>query len=110
MGKMSVWKDQTGETSFPSLNSDITVDVVIIGGGITGITAAYNLFKAGKKVAVIEARKIGGGATGYSTGNLYCTIGSPGLQTVLKHFDEERLTEVVESRAAAVDFIEQRVK
>jgi glycine/D-amino acid oxidase-like deaminating enzyme/nitrite reductase/ring-hydroxylating ferredoxin subunit len=110
MGKMSVWKEQTGETSFPSLNSDITVDVVIIGGGITGITAAYNLFKAGKKVAVIEARKIGGGATGYSTGNLYCTIGSPGLQTVLKHFDEERLTEVVASRAAAVDFIEQRVK
>lgn len=59
---------------------------------------------------MLEARKIGNGATGSSTGNLYCTIGSPGLHNVRSKFDEQKLKEVVESRAAAVNFIEDRVK
>jgi hypothetical protein len=49
MGKASVWKDATEQTSFAPLTQDISVDVVIIGGGITGITAAYNLSKAAKQ-------------------------------------------------------------
>lgn len=109
MGNKSVWKESTPEASFSQLSGDINVDVAIIGGGITGITAAYILSKAGKKVAVLEARKIGDGATGYSTGNLYATIGSPGLHTIESRFNEERMREVVESRGAAVDFIDGRV-
>ncbi|GEO11914.1 FAD-dependent oxidoreductase [Segetibacter aerophilus] len=106
MSSISIWKDKAEETSFSPLRTDITVDVAIVGGGITGLTAAYILSKAGKKVAVLEARKIGEGATGSSTGNLYCTIGSPGLHNVKSKFDEQKIKEVVESRAAAVDFIE----
>jgi glycine/D-amino acid oxidase-like deaminating enzyme/nitrite reductase/ring-hydroxylating ferredoxin subunit len=106
MSSISIWKDKAEETSFAPLRNDITVDVAIVGGGITGLTAAYILSKAGKKVAVLEARKIGEGATGSSTGNLYCTIGSPGLHNVKSKFNEEKIKEVVESRAAAVDFIE----
>ena len=59
---------------------------------------------------MIEARKIGEGDTGSSTGNLYSTIGSPGLHILKSRFDEERMTEVVQSRGAAVDFIEQRIQ
>lgn len=110
MGTMSIWKDKLTQSSFPSLQSDLTVDVAIVGGGITGLTAAYILSKAGKKVAVLEALKIGEGATAYSTGNLYNMIGSPGLHTIRSRFNEEKIKEVVESRGAAVDFIEQRVK
>ena len=109
MSKISVWKDTAEQPSFPQLQQNIVVDVAIIGGGITGITAAYNLSKAGKKVAVLEAWKIGDGDTGSSTGNLYCTIGSPGLHTIKSHFDQDRMREVVDSRALAVNFIEQRV-
>jgi glycine/D-amino acid oxidase-like deaminating enzyme len=50
--------------------------VVIIGGGITGITSALFLSKAGKKVVVLEAAEIGLGTTGYSTGNLYASLDS----------------------------------
>src|SRR5437868_10381058 len=109
MSSISIWKDKAEETSFAPLRNDITVDVAIVGGGITGLTAAYILSRAGKKVAVLEARRIGEGATASSTGNLYCTIGSPGLHNVKSKFNEQKIKEVVESRAAAVDFIEQRV-
>lgn len=110
MSSYSIWKDKAEETSFSPLRQDITADVAIVGGGITGLTAAYILSRAGKKVAVLEARKIGEGSTGSSTGNLYCTIGSPGLHNVKSKFNEKKIKEVVESRAAAADFIEQRVK
>ncbi|HEX8278406.1 MAG TPA: FAD-dependent oxidoreductase, partial [Segetibacter sp.] len=110
MSSFSIWKDKAEETSFSSLNQDLTVDVAIVGGGITGLTAAYILSRAGRKVAVLEARKVGEGSTGSSTGNLYCTIGSPGLHNVKSKFDEQKIKEVVESRSAAVDFIEARIK
>lgn len=109
MSTFSIWADKGEQTSFATLRQDITADVAIVGGGITGLTAAYILSKAGKKVVVLEARKIGEGATGSSTGNLYCTIGSPGLHVLKSKFNEQKLKEVVESRAAAVDFIEARV-
>jgi glycine/D-amino acid oxidase-like deaminating enzyme/nitrite reductase/ring-hydroxylating ferredoxin subunit len=110
MSSISIWKDKAEQLDLVPLRNDITVDVAIVGGGITGITAAYILSKAGKKVAVLEARKIGEGATGSSTGNLYCTIGSPGLHNVQSKFDAQTVKDVVESRAAAVDFIEARIK
>ncbi|MCW3106542.1 MAG: dependent oxidoreductase, partial [Segetibacter sp.] len=110
MSSIPIWKDKAEETSFTPLRNDITVDVAIVGGGITGLTAAYILSRAGKKVAVLEARRIGEGATGSSTGNLYCTIGSPGLHNVKSKFNEQKIKEIVESRAAAVDFIESRIK
>ena len=110
MSTITVWKDQAIENTFSTLSKDITVDVAIIGGGITGISAAYNLSKAGLNVAVLEARQIGKGSTGSSTGNLYCTVGSPGLHNIKSKWNEQTVKDVVESRAAAVDFIEARVK
>lgn len=45
-------------------------DVVVIGGGITGLTSAYLLKQAGKKVAVVERDRIGSGDTGYTSAHL----------------------------------------
>ena len=52
------------------LNTDIDVDVCVIGGGLTGISSAYNLSKKGYSVAICEARKIGWGASGRNGGQL----------------------------------------
>ena len=52
------------------LNTDIDVDVCIIGGGLTGISSALNLIKKGYSVALCEARKIGWGASGRNGGQL----------------------------------------
>jgi ribulose 1,5-bisphosphate synthetase/thiazole synthase len=72
----SLWGGTFEPRPFRSLSGDIEVDVAIIGGGITGISTAYNLAKTGKKIAVLEAKKIGKGTTGSSTGNLYATTSS----------------------------------
>lgn len=107
MENFSVWRDEVSGPSFPSLSGELEADVVIVGGGITGITAAYLLSIAGKSVVVLEALGVGQSSTGYSTGNLYATVGGEGLHSISMKFNEARLTEVVQSRAAAVDLIEE---
>ena len=52
------------------LNTDLDVDVCVIGGGLTGISSALNLSKKGYSVALCEARKIGWGASGRNGGQL----------------------------------------
>jgi glycine/D-amino acid oxidase-like deaminating enzyme/nitrite reductase/ring-hydroxylating ferredoxin subunit len=94
-------------TKYPSLEQDIDVDVAIIGGGITGITTALQLTDAGQKVAVLEARRIGGGTSGRSTGNLYVPV-SPYYQTVASERDVATSRTVAEARRAALDFIEKQ--
>jgi gamma-glutamylputrescine oxidase len=67
----------------PALAGDITTDVVIIGGGYTGISAALELAKTGYKVIVLEAGKIGCGASGRNGGQI-CT-GFSAAQSKLAH-------------------------
>lgn len=108
MNTKSIWAGVTGHATFTPLQNDLTVDVAIVGGGITGITAAYLLSKAGKRVAVLEAWDIARGSTGFSTGNLYAPVGEH-LYKIEQSFNEETMRSVATSRSAAVDFIEQRV-
>lgn len=101
----SVWKATAEKSNYPPLEKDISTDVAIVGGGITGLTCAYLLSKSGKSVVVLEAKEIGGGTTGFSTGNLYSTVDSR-LFNIASKFDEETSQKVVKSRTAALDLIE----
>jgi ribulose 1,5-bisphosphate synthetase/thiazole synthase len=49
MKSTSIWRDTAQASNYSCLQNDAAVDVAIIGGGITGITAAYLLGKAGIK-------------------------------------------------------------
>ncbi|MCU7551984.1 FAD-dependent oxidoreductase [Chitinophagaceae bacterium LB-8] len=109
MDTTPVWKTNAQEIFFPSLANDITVDVAIVGGGITGITAAYLLSSAGKRVVVLESGKIANGSTGHSTGNLYAPVGNDGLHSLKSKWSEDVMRQVVTSRAEAVDFIEATI-
>ncbi len=84
------------------------VDVAIIGGGITGITAAHLLSRAGKRVVLVEAMSIGLGTTGYSTGNLYATVDS-NLFRVRDRWGAETAAAVARSRSETIDAIERTV-
>ena len=60
----SLWIDSTSYPRFERLTRELTVDVAIVGGGITGLTAASLLKSAGKRVAVIDARRVARGRDG----------------------------------------------
>lgn len=58
------------ETQYPTLQGTHQVDVVIIGGGFTGVASAVELAERGLKVAIVESHKIGWGATGRNGGQV----------------------------------------
>ncbi|MFC4101833.1 FAD-dependent oxidoreductase [Paenibacillus xanthanilyticus] len=66
----SYWKETSTTPAQPVLGNNLTVDVAIVGGGITGILSAYRLSKAGVKVALLEADMLLGGTTAHTTAKL----------------------------------------
>lgn len=54
----------------PHLQENLDVDVVIIGAGYTGLYTALNLAQAGKSVAIIDASRVGWGASGRNGGQI----------------------------------------
>lgn len=66
----SLWRDPEEITEYPRLEKDLQVDVCIVGGGITGITAAYLLAKEGLSIAILEADQVLGGTTGHTTAKI----------------------------------------
>ena len=52
----------------PALSGSTTTDVAIIGGGLAGLTAALELARAGRQVALLEAERVGFGASGRNGG------------------------------------------
>jgi glycine/D-amino acid oxidase-like deaminating enzyme/nitrite reductase/ring-hydroxylating ferredoxin subunit len=102
----SIWKTTSSSpTNFPTLNKSFKAEIVIVGGGISGLSAAYLLSKTGKKVVVIEASQIGMGTTGNSTGNLYSLIDHP-LSELIDKWGEEKAKKVIKSREEAITHIE----
>jgi len=55
---------------YPALHGDATCDVLIVGGGFTGLSAACHLARAGVDVIVIDERSFGDGASGRNGGQL----------------------------------------
>jgi glycine/D-amino acid oxidase-like deaminating enzyme/nitrite reductase/ring-hydroxylating ferredoxin subunit len=108
MNTESLWAATSPASGFPSLAGNIAADVVIIGGGITGITTAMALSQSGKSVVVLEAMQIGTGTTGYSTGNLYANLDSF-LYPLREKWGKDALSAVVRSRRETVDRIEEIV-
>jgi gamma-glutamylputrescine oxidase len=67
----SWYEDTVGERpSYPALDGDRQCDVVIIGGGFTGLSAAVHLAKAGTSVVLLEAHRFGDGASGRNGGQM----------------------------------------
>ncbi len=63
-----IWPRQLPQ--FSQLTADIAVDVAVVGGGVTGLTTALLLGEAGKRVALLESRRLGAGVSGATTAHL----------------------------------------
>ncbi|MDG4665188.1 FAD-dependent oxidoreductase [Mycobacterium sp. 236(2023)] len=83
----SLWAD--GRTEIASRPEEVAAvteaDVVVVGAGITGLTTATLLARAGKKVVVVEARHIGACATGNTTGKATVLQGGKLARIAGKH-------------------------
>lgn len=106
MDTLSVWRATAAPTGFAMLAEDVDTDVLVIGGGITGVSLAFLLAAQGRQVVLLEADQVGSGATGNSTGNLYTTLAG-GMQHVASRFGEAVAQQVVAERRAAIAFIEE---
>ncbi|HEY5707578.1 MAG TPA: FAD-dependent oxidoreductase [Terrimicrobiaceae bacterium] len=70
MKRQPLWLDSSPLQDFPRLQGRAEVDVLVVGGGITGLTTAYLLKQAGHSVAVVDQRSIGGGETSHTTAHV----------------------------------------
>ncbi|MCF1438584.1 MAG: FAD-binding oxidoreductase, partial [Shewanella sp.] len=69
------------ETDFPSLTEDIHTDILVIGGGFTGVNIALELAEQGRSVVLLEANKIGWGATGRNGGQVTGSLSGDAAMT-----------------------------
>jgi glycine/D-amino acid oxidase-like deaminating enzyme/nitrite reductase/ring-hydroxylating ferredoxin subunit len=66
----SLWFQDATRPARAPLDRDLTVDVAVLGAGIVGLTTALLLEREGARVAVLEGRRVGAGASGYNTAKL----------------------------------------
>ncbi|HST29940.1 MAG TPA: FAD-dependent oxidoreductase [Chthoniobacterales bacterium] len=102
------WIDSAPIKSFPPLGADLKVDVLVVGAGITGITAAYLLKKAGVSIALIERERVASIDTGHTTAHLtYVTDDS--LET-LTRLGRDHAQATWDAGACAIDEIDRIVR
>jgi glycine/D-amino acid oxidase-like deaminating enzyme/nitrite reductase/ring-hydroxylating ferredoxin subunit len=104
METKSYWTETASLPVFDSLRQDLDADVVIIGGGLTGITAAYLLKKEGAKVVLLERQKCAHADTGRTTAHLtYVT--DKRLNVLVQEWGRHGAKAFWEAGAAAIDEI-----
>ncbi|PLT30295.1 FAD-dependent oxidoreductase [Peribacillus deserti] len=102
------WRDSAELKKFSALNEDIETDIAIVGGGITGITAAYLLLKEGRKVTLIEADSILNGTTGHTTAKISAQHGLIYSKLIEQH-GEQNAKLYYEANHNALQFIRNLV-
>jgi glycine/D-amino acid oxidase-like deaminating enzyme/nitrite reductase/ring-hydroxylating ferredoxin subunit len=101
----SLWLATRRSPEFESLARDLSVDIAIVGAGISGLTAAVLLSRGGLRVVVLERGHIGDGETGHTTSHLTEAIDAR-YQTLIKDFGLEAAKLVSRSKRDAIDRIE----
>jgi len=109
MTQRSFWSVEGNLPRFPSLTKDLTVDVVVVGAGLTGITAAYLLKKAGLSVALLERDRCGGVDTPHTTAHL-TYVSDLRLTRLVKTFGREVASAVWEAQRSAIGQIQATVQ
>jgi len=87
---------------------DVTVDVAIVGGGITGVTAAHLLKQAGLTVAVLESRLLGEGETARTSAHL-TEVADMQLERLLGRLGEDRARLAVSGQRHAMECVKALV-
>ncbi|GEO25408.1 (2Fe-2S)-binding protein [Alicyclobacillus acidoterrestris] len=99
------WREGVEMPTFSPLDEDIHVDVAIVGGGITGVTAAYLLIREGVSVALLEADRLLCGSTGHTTAKLTAQH-NLFYDELISHGGLDKAQRYYESNQRAIDFVQ----
>lgn len=105
------WWDETCELSEqPVIKGDTACDVAIIGGGFTGLSAALHLARAGASVVVLDAQRIGWGASGRNGG--FCCLGGGKASDAMldRRFGKDGRLEWRGAERAAVELVDTLIR
>lgn len=105
----SYWTASAPSLGFESLNANLTTDVLVIGGGIAGLTTAYCLLKAGRKVVLLEDGHIGSGESGRTTAHITYALDDR-YYDLEQIFGHEKTKLAARSHKEALQWIESVVK
>jgi glycine/D-amino acid oxidase-like deaminating enzyme/nitrite reductase/ring-hydroxylating ferredoxin subunit len=103
------WIQSRPAPKFAPLRRDTACDVVVVGGGITGLTAALLMQREGLKVVVLEARRIAEATTGGTTAHLTELLDTP-TESLVKDFGADGARAAYASSRAALDLIARLVE
>lgn len=103
----SYWRQSVAaRNKFSRIQDHAEADAIVVGAGITGLTAALCLKQAGRKVIVLEADKVASGASGQSTAHVTAVPDVP-LDELVERFGVERARAAVAVAGEAIDTIAQ---
>jgi len=100
--------DNGGDVVSP-LPGNLETDVVVVGGGITGITTAFLLKQAGYAVAVIEAGRICRGVTGHTTAKV-TSLHRLIYAELIDRFGSRQAQQYAEANQAAIETVASVVR
>lgn len=103
---ISYWLDSIEPIKFQPLRSNLKTETVIVGGGLAGLSVAYCLSKAGRKVVVVEDGFVGSGESGRTTAHVVNALDDRYAE-IERILGEEKCRLAAESHTAAINFIER---
>ncbi|WP_201192646.1 NAD(P)/FAD-dependent oxidoreductase [Pseudomonas fluorescens] len=98
-----------GLAPFPALTDDLVADVCVIGGGFTGVNTAIELAQRGLSVILLEARRIGWGASGRNGGQLIRGIGHD-VSGFAKYVGIDGVRYLERAGVESVELVGQRIR
>lgn len=106
---LSYWVASVKPVMYDKLDRNIKVDVAVVGGGISGLTAAYLLSREGKSVAVLEDGDIGSGESGRTTAHISNALDDR-YSYIAEILGPQKARLAAESHSEAIHRIEEIIK
>lgn len=103
------WATSATFPQFAKLADDVSTDVVVVGAGVTGLTTAYRLAKAGKRVVVLERDRCATTDTGHTSAHL-TMVTDARLTDLVKRFGRDHAQAVWDAGLAAIATIDEVVR